>query len=159
MDQTVLIADDDPALVEHLGWRCRRLGLRVLTAHDALSTLTTVRDAHPDMVCLDVNMPGGNGLSVCEMLASEPAWTSIPVIILTGREDEQTVIRCHQLCAYYIPKCPNVWARVEPLLCELLGLPAAGDGLRDECEADGPLGAVLRQTEARLLFDLSRAVG
>jgi hypothetical protein len=54
------------------------------------------------------------------MLASEPAWEKIPVIILTGRTDADTIIRCHQLCAYYVLKGGDVWSRIEPLLRELL---------------------------------------
>jgi CheY-like chemotaxis protein len=73
------------------------------------------------MTCLDVEMPAGNGLSVCEMLASDQACRSIPIAILTGRSDPDTIIRCHNLCVYYVEKCPDIWSRLEPLLKELLG--------------------------------------
>jgi CheY-like chemotaxis protein len=96
------------------------LGLNVVTAHDAFAALTAAKTGSPDMICLDVDMPAGNGLSVCEMLATDESCRSIPVAILTGKNDPDTIIRCHSLCAYYIEKCPDVWSRVEPLLKELL---------------------------------------
>jgi DNA-binding response OmpR family regulator len=119
-EKTILIADDDHELVHALAVRCRRLGLNVLCAHDAFSALSLVKTGRPHVVCLDVEMPAGNGLSVCEMLSSDAACRTIPIMILTGRTDPETIMRCHSLCAYYVEKCPDVWSRIEPLLKELL---------------------------------------
>jgi DNA-binding response OmpR family regulator len=127
MQKTVLIADDDRELVNVIAMRCRRHGLKVLCAYDAFTALCLVKSGAPDMICLDVEMPAGNGLSVCEMLASDEACRSIPVAILTGRTDPDTIIRCHNLCAYYVEKCADVWTRLEPLLSEILGPPAADE--------------------------------
>jgi DNA-binding response OmpR family regulator len=121
VQKTVVIADDDRELVNAIALRCRRHGLKVLCAHDAFTALSLIKSETPDMVCLDVEMPAGNGLSVCEMLASDEACRSIPVAIITGRTDPDTIIRCHNMCAYYIEKCPDIWSRLEPLLTELLG--------------------------------------
>jgi len=118
--KTILIADDDPDVVDVLARRCRGLGLNVLTAGDAFTALATVKVQRPDFVCLDVSMPGGNGLSACEMLVNDEDCGSIPIMILTGSTDHDTIRRCHQIAAYYIEKCPNVWTRVGPLLQELL---------------------------------------
>lgn len=123
--RTILIADDDRDLVQALALRCHRLGLGVQAAYDALTALNLMRFAKPDLACLDVNMPAGNGLSVRDMMASDPNWASIPVIILTGRTDPQTIIHCHETCAFYVLKGDNVWSRVEPLIHELL-LPERG---------------------------------
>jgi len=120
--KSVLIADDDRDLARVLATRMKRLGLRVRVAHDALKTLNMVRDRTPDLICLDVSMPAGNGLSVCEMLATDPNSSSIPVIILTGRKDKETIRRCHDMCAYYVLKSPDVWKRIEPVLYELLDI-------------------------------------
>jgi len=120
--KTVLIADDDCALLQALAVRCRELGLKVLLARDAMTALRFVHRRRPDLVCLDVNMPAGNGLSVCEMLASDRELCSIPVIILTGRTDEECIRRCHSMCAYYVLKSRDVWERMEPIICELLDI-------------------------------------
>ncbi len=94
---TVLIADDDTALIEALKVRCRRLGLDVLAVSDALTALSSADIAMPNLVILDIEMPGGNGLAACEMLADDQNMADIPVIILTGRKDEETVRRCQSL--------------------------------------------------------------
>jgi DNA-binding response OmpR family regulator len=116
----ILIADDDRNLVDALAVRCRMLGLVVRTAHDSRTALNIIFEERPDVACLDVNMPCGNGLCVCEMLASDPRFVSLPVIVLTGNTDQDTVRRCHNLCAYYVPKCVDIWSRIGPLLQELL---------------------------------------
>ncbi len=120
--KTILIADDQRELVRAIQLRCRHLGLETLVAHDAMTALTLINEHRPDLVCLDVNMPAGNGLSVCEMLAGDEQLASIPVIILTGRADDETIRRCHSMCAYYVLKSSDVWQRIEPLLHELLGI-------------------------------------
>jgi len=116
----ILIADDDRDLVRVLQMRCRQLGVDVITAHDAMTALTLIHEQRPDLVCLDVSMPAGSGLSVCEMLASDEDLASTAVIMLTGRADEETIRRCHDLCAYYVLKSSDVWQRMEPIICELL---------------------------------------
>ncbi len=118
--KTILIADDDTDLVAALELRCRQLGLEVVTAEDALTALSSVDCIVPDLVCMDVSMPGGNGLAACEMMADDERLSSIPVIILTGSSDEETIRRCHRMNAYYVQKSSDVWQRVEPILCELL---------------------------------------
>lgn len=122
LNRTVLIADDDRRLALALDLRCRELGLRTLVVYDAITALTAIRHHRPDVICLDVEMPAGNGLSVCEMLNNDKEFSSIPVIILTGRRDHDTIRRCHSMCAYYVLKSNDTWGRVEPLLRELLDL-------------------------------------
>lgn len=116
---SVIIADDDRHLVELLETRCRRLGFNVQTAFDAMDALLKINREPPDVVILDVNMPSGGGLNLREMMVENPKLQKIPVIILTGRSDRETIKRCHNSCAYYVAKCPDIWQRVEPLLHEL----------------------------------------
>ncbi len=120
--KTILIADDDPALVRVVSKRCEALGLNVKRAYNSFNALAIVRADKPDLVCCDVNMPDGNGLATCEILASNRKWSWIPLIVLTGREDAATIKKCHELGAYYVLKADNVWPRLEPLIRELLGL-------------------------------------
>lgn len=128
VQKSILIADDDRELVDALRLRCLQLGLRVFTAHDSLSALQTAIDRRPDLLCVDVEMPRGNGLGVCEMLAAESRTASIPVIVLTGKATESVIRHCHKLCAYYVLKGGDAWGRVGPLIREVLGL-AADEGL------------------------------
>ncbi len=116
---TILIADDDRDLVEALRLRCRALGLEVQTAHDGYTALTLAHQCRPDLICLDVNMPGGGGLSVCDMLADDDRLATVPIIILTGQSAGEVVRRCWDRCAYYVLKSTDTWQRMEPLIREL----------------------------------------
>ncbi|MEZ6110422.1 MAG: response regulator [Pirellulaceae bacterium] len=125
----VLLADDDRELAAALELRCRCLGLNVMVAHDAMTALQLAHGNKLDLMVVDVEMPAGNGLSVCEMLYSDAKY-KFPVVVLTGKTDDTVIRRCHEMCAYYVLKGANVWDRVGPLIHELLGLEA--DGFGDE---------------------------
>jgi DNA-binding response OmpR family regulator len=118
--KSIFIADDDTQLVRALSLRCQTMGLQVCQAYDSVTALSQIHAQLPDFICLDVNLPGGNGLSLCEMLCSDDRTARIPKIILTGRSDPDTIRRCHTMCAYYVEKSPQVWDRVGPLLYEFL---------------------------------------
>ncbi|MCA9217520.1 MAG: response regulator [Planctomycetales bacterium] len=120
----ILIADDDKDLVQILSMRCRSIGLDVVTAYDARSALAAVLKHNPDLICLDVEMPAGNGLSVCEVLSKDEEYSATPVIILTGRTDPETIRRCGDMCAYYVNKTTNIWARIRPVIYELIDVDA-----------------------------------
>jgi DNA-binding response OmpR family regulator len=116
----IVIADDDKNLVQALSLRCEKLGLHVHAAQDASSAWKQIESVLPDIVVLDVEMPAGNGLCITEMMSHHEKLKKTPVIMLTGRTDPDTVRRCHDMLAYYVPKCDNVWPRIKPLLCEIL---------------------------------------
>lgn len=118
----ILIVDDDKALARLLANRCRDLRLHAAVAYDALSALNRLNEFQPHVVVLDIGMPAGNGLSVCEMMMFAPHWRSIPKIVLTGRTDSATILRCHELLAHYVPKKSDTWEILGPLLVELLQL-------------------------------------
>jgi DNA-binding response OmpR family regulator len=117
---TIVIADDDVNLIHALTIRCTALGLQVHTAHDASSAWQQIEKIEPEVVILDVGMPAGNGLCVSEMMSHHERLKHTPVIMLTGHSDSDTIRRCHEMMAYYVTKCDNVWTRIKPLLCEIL---------------------------------------
>ncbi len=122
-ERTILIADDDGDLVQMLALRCKQMGLRVFRSPDAMHALLGVHRVRPDLLVLDVNMPGGNGLSVCEMLSGDETLRSTPVIIMTGDTNEEIPRRCHALRAQYVPKGAGLWDRLEPVIRHALELP------------------------------------
>jgi len=124
----ILLADDDEALVRAMAIRCRTLGLEVRTANDGGSALKLITTDPPDLACLDVSMPGVSGLTLCESLMVDERFSAMPIIILTGQPGCDVVRRCHEVAAYYVPKCADVWHRIEPLLVELLDLKGLVDG-------------------------------
>jgi CheY-like chemotaxis protein len=115
----VVIADDDPIILDYLELRCRHLGLKVETASDGLRAVLKVGRARPDLLILDLNLPDVEGFRVVERL-SDPKFAPVPVIILTGRSDEASKQRCEDLNVFYVHKSTETWADVEPLIYELL---------------------------------------
>jgi DNA-binding response OmpR family regulator len=85
-----------------------------------MSAVRMIDSLAPDVVILDVNMPSGSGLAVCELISSGDRMRNTPIIMLTGESQPETVRRCYEMCAYYVLKCPDVWSRVRPLLEEIL---------------------------------------
>jgi DNA-binding response OmpR family regulator len=90
---TVLIADDDPEILTLLSIRLSKKGYTVLEAADGLQTLHLARTKRPDLVLLDVMMPGKNGWEVARELRSDPALAQIGIVMLTaigGKVNEMT---------------------------------------------------------------------
>jgi len=123
--KTILIADDDEDIVTSLSKRCKHMGLKVTSAQTAYDALMSIRTTLPDVVCLDINMPAGDGLSICQMLMSDQDSLNLPVIILTGNKDVVTLRRIRELNAPYVPKGGDVWGELEPLLRSILKMPAS----------------------------------
>lgn len=78
----VLIVDDDVKTVELVKLYLVRDGYRVLTSYDGAAALVLAREARPDLVVLDVMLPGIDGLEICRILREE---TDVPIIMLTAR--------------------------------------------------------------------------
>jgi len=85
-DQKILIVDDDQDLLRGLSIRLRAYGYKVLSAADAISAISVARKEEPDLVILDIGLPGGDGFTVMQRMSSLGGLATIPVIILTGRD-------------------------------------------------------------------------
>jgi len=87
--QTILVVDDEPHIVEVVQDYLKQAGYRTLTARDGQAALTTARHEHPDLVVLDLMLPGDiDGLDVCRCLRQDPALAETPIIMLTARVEE-----------------------------------------------------------------------
>jgi DNA-binding response OmpR family regulator len=135
--KTVLIADDDGDLVQMLVLRCTQLGLKVFRSPDAMHALLGAHRVQPDLVVLDVHMPGGNGLSVCEMMAGDPTLAQTPVIIMTGDKNEEIPRRCQAMHAQFIEKGAGLWERLEQIIRKSLAMPMAAPA-KAEASVDSP---------------------
>jgi two-component system alkaline phosphatase synthesis response regulator PhoP len=82
----VLVVDDDIKTVELVKLYLNRDGYRVLTAYDGIEALRLARENHPDLIVLDLMLPGMDGLEVCRTLRSE---SDVPIIMLTARTTDQ----------------------------------------------------------------------
>ncbi len=86
MPSTVLIVEDDPHTVEVVRLYLRRDEHIVLTASDGISGLRLFKEARPDLVVLDLMLPGLDGLEVCRQLRTE---SDVPIVMLTARVEEE----------------------------------------------------------------------
>ncbi|MEQ8836333.1 MAG: response regulator, partial [Lacipirellulaceae bacterium] len=115
-NKTVLLVDDDDDSLQVIGARCRSVGMEVFTARNLLTALGQVEKHRPDVVCVDVNMPTGNGIGFCEMLASDPATAAIPRILITGDVTAERKEDARRLNAPLVPKSLDVWGTLLPHL-------------------------------------------
>ena len=84
MSQTVLVIDDSPDVHALLGVRLAPEGLELRHAFDPAEGLQMAKSTLPDLILLDVVMPGQTGFELCEQFKNDPATAQIPVIFLTG---------------------------------------------------------------------------
>ncbi len=82
---TILVVEDDTSLRETLTYNLVRQEYSVQAVGDGLTALETARKIHPDLILLDLMLPGLDGIEVCRILRQE---TNIPILILTARDDE-----------------------------------------------------------------------
>jgi CheY-like chemotaxis protein len=80
----VLVVDDDPDMVAFLARLLQREGMEVETAENGDAALAQVASAVPDLVLLDVMMPGASGFDVCRRLKSDEATALVPVVLVTS---------------------------------------------------------------------------
>ncbi len=85
MGDKILVIDDEPSITELLAYNLRRHGYEVSVAHDGLSALARAREEEPDLIILDLMLPGMDGLDVCRTLRRE---SRVPIIMVTARDNE-----------------------------------------------------------------------
>jgi DNA-binding response OmpR family regulator len=85
MSAKILIVEDEPTLLDTLAYNLGRQGYEVSTAADGLVALDVARDKQPDLIVLDVMLPGLDGFEVCRILRQD---MSVPILMLTARDDE-----------------------------------------------------------------------
>jgi DNA-binding response OmpR family regulator len=98
----ILVVDDEPHIVELVRYNLQQEGFEVLTAGDGETVLARVRADRPDLVVLDIMLPGLDGLEVCRRLRRESA---VPIIMLTARGGEvERVVGLEQGADDYVTK-------------------------------------------------------
>ncbi|MDE3213328.1 MAG: response regulator transcription factor [Bacteroidota bacterium] len=89
---TILIADDEPDILEIVSFNLQAEGYEVFTAKNGLEAIELAKVHHPDMVILDVMMPGQTGFEVCRTLRSLPLFEDTIIMFLTALNDDITEI-------------------------------------------------------------------
>ncbi len=120
MGHTILLVEDELNLRDTLAYRLRTEGYQVITAADGFTAIEAVRKAHPDLLVLDLMLPGLDGLEVCKQVRANPETMSSPIIMLTARVEESDKILGLELGADdYVTKpfsWPELRARIRSQL-------------------------------------------
>jgi DNA-binding response OmpR family regulator len=85
MPQTILVVDDEPAIIELLSYNLEKAHYHVLVARDGIEALQIARQQSPDLIVLDLMLPGMDGLEVCREIRKA---ADVPIIMLTARGEE-----------------------------------------------------------------------
>jgi phosphate regulon transcriptional regulator PhoB len=93
MKETILIVEDEKDIVKMLDYNLKKEGFKVLSASDGEDALDAAVSKRPDLILLDLMLPGMDGLEVCKKLKSEQKTSSMPIIMLTakGQESDKVV--------------------------------------------------------------------
>jgi len=93
MDKShILIIEDDASVCELLFTSLTKSGYRVSATHSGEAALTQIEEDPPDLVVLDLNLPGMSGLDVCRVMRQDPWMSKIPVLMLTGKSEEDDIV-------------------------------------------------------------------
>ena len=170
--RTILVVDDEPRIVELARDYLEHAGFAVLTAGDGPSALATARDKAPDLVVLDLGLPGLDGLDVTRQLRQAQSTAALPIVMLTARDDELDKLLGLELGADdYLTKpfSPReLVARVKAVLRRADRPVGAGDAIRiGDLELDVPRmrtevagrSVDLTPTDVTLLATLARQPG
>ncbi len=154
----VLVVDDTPASLGVVCDALRREGVRVLLADSGDAARAVLARTTPDLVLLDVMMPGEDGFTVCASLKANAAWREIPVVFLTAIDAPEQKVRAFSAGAVdYVTKpvhVPELIARVQVQL-ELRAVRRKLEAQNADLEAEV---AIRLDAEAQLADSLDRAV-
>ena len=85
MPAKILVVDDEPPITNILSYNLKQANYEVLVADNGEDALSLARQGQPDLIILDLMLPGVDGLEVCRILRSE---RDVPIIMLTARDEE-----------------------------------------------------------------------
>jgi two-component system phosphate regulon response regulator PhoB len=168
--QTILIVEDEKDIRELLAFNCAREGFVTLEAEDGNQALALAVERRPDIILLDLMLPGIDGLAVCKALQYKAATALIPVIMLTAKGEEIDRIIGFEIGASdYVVKpfsMREVMLRIKAVLKRVAPRPEQGSLVCGSIRLDavrhvaftGDLKIALTVTEFRLLEDLLRHV-
>jgi len=89
----ILVADDEPDILEIIGYNLAKEGYQVTTAKDGDDALSKAKLVSPDLIILDIMMPKKSGVEVCELLRAKPAFKDTLIIFLTALSDEGSQVK------------------------------------------------------------------
>ncbi len=134
--QTILIVDDERDILDLLVFNARQEGYETIAVTNGEEAITTARKLKPDLIILDLMLPGLDGLDVSRILNNDEATKDIPIIMLTAKGTEEDVVKGFDLGADdYVTKpfSPKVlFARVKNVLRRKVETKETNDKTNDE---------------------------
>jgi two-component system cell cycle response regulator len=88
MGKRILVVDDDPTSLKLLDLVLNKEGYQVMTASNGLEALRKARLESPDLLILDVMLPGFDGFEICHRLRTEPATATMPIMMLSSKQQK-----------------------------------------------------------------------
>lgn len=86
----ILIVDDDVSITELMKALVKMDGHQPTTVNDSLKAIETANSVNPDLITLDLMMPGLTGFDLCELLHNDPKFASTPIIVVSARDDAES---------------------------------------------------------------------
>ena len=155
----VLIVDDNPANLEIMEVRLARQGYEILTATDGDQALVTSRRETPDLILLDVMMPGKDGIQVCREIKSDPGLPFMPIILVTAKADPDDIVAGLDAGGdEYITK-PVDHAALVARVRSILRIKALHDTVQEQAAQLEAWNRTLEQRVAAQLAELERLAG
>jgi len=90
----IVVVEDEPDILEVLSYNLKREGFKVKSALDGSRGLELIQQQLPDLVLLDLMLPGMDGLQICQQLKQQASTQNIPIIIVTAKGEESDVVLC-----------------------------------------------------------------
>ena len=121
MHKTILIVEDNPANLKLASTVLEHAGYQVLTTDNALDAIAMTRQEKPQLVLMDIQLPGMSGLDAARQLKGEPSTSQIPIVALTAfamKGDEERILDAG--CDGYIPK-PFDYKDLLAKVCAIVG--------------------------------------
>ena len=120
MNKKILVIDDNPGSMRLTGYTLEKKGYQIITASDGLEGLRKAREEHPDLIILDVMLPGLDGYEVCHQLRQKPETATLPILMISAKahqDDKDIALRVGADDYLTKPVEPStIVARVESLL-------------------------------------------
>lgn len=146
----ILIVEDERGLTQSLSWTFTREGYEVAVAHDGHEGLRKAQTVLPDVVLLDIMLPGMNGLDVCRELRAGDRTRDIPIVMITAKSEETDQVVGYSMGADdYVPKPFSN----KVLLHKVKALLRRAEGPGDAGDVTEHLGVKIDRVRHRAMFD------